>query len=127
MQAVLPVSLNFEPGAEVKKESDKTVVIPRVSFKKRSLAKVPTANNENPLLNADMERDLNFIEMRPLAGIKNAADRVREQERAQLDQSRNTGLNAVGKSNSAGDAVPSADARSVPPEYLSSLRASQGS
>ena len=73
------MSLNFElGGAEVKRDSDKTVVIPRVSFKKRSLAKVPTVTNENPVLNSDMDYDLNFIEMRPLAGIKNAADRVRE-------------------------------------------------
>ena len=117
------MSVNFEIGAHViKKESDRTVVIPRVSFKKRSLAKVPTANNDNPALNSDMEYDYNFIEMRPLAGIKNAADRVREQERAQMDQSKNTELTM--KNDSAEGIIASADARSVRPEYLSSLRAS---
>ena len=105
------MSLNFEAGAEVKKESGKTVVIPRVSFKKRLPAKLPTANNDNPVRNSDIDCDYAFMEMRPLAGIKNAADRVREQERAQLDQSKNTEF--VVKNDSAEAIISSADARDV--------------
>ena len=121
---VQPVSLSFELGADARNEADKTVAIPRVSFKKRSISKAPGGRNDGSHPNQDADSEYNFIEMRPLAGIKNAADRVREQERAQMDPCRSSEFTV--KNDSAGDAA-SPETRSVPQEYLSSLRASAGS
>ena len=62
------------------------MVVPRVSFLRKAASKQSRAKYSSSQPSQDLDAEYSFIEMRPLAGIKNAADRVREQERAQMDQ-----------------------------------------